>query len=76
VFSAFFGISILKKWQKSVLNKMMSIQNENTFDLILSSYSPVEPHLVAMDFLDKNPTIPWIADMRDEMSCNPFIGSK
>ena len=76
IFSAFFGISKLKKWQKNVLNKMISIQKTNKFDLILSSYSPIEPHLVAMSFLDKNSNVPWIADMRDEMSCNPFIGSK
>src|SRR5690606_9240475 len=41
------------------------------------SYAPFEAHWVALEFLNKK-QIPWIADMRDEMSQNPFatLGEK
>jgi hypothetical protein len=45
----------------------------NPFDCIISSFSPQEAHLVAIEFKKKFPSIPWIADMRDEMSANPYI---
>jgi hypothetical protein len=66
----------LEKWQKSTLSKLIETHEKNPFDCIISSFSPQEAHLVAIDFKKEFPTVPWIADMRDEMSANPYIDSK
>jgi hypothetical protein len=65
----------LSKWQKSTFNKLENIHNINPFDCIISSFSPQEAHLVSIEFKKKFPTVTWIADMRDEMSANPYIDS-
>lgn len=65
----------LSKWQKSTFKKLENSHKINPFDCIISSFSPQEAHLVAIEFKKKFPTIPWIADMRDEMSANPYIDS-
>ena len=62
----------LKRSEKS-LQKLIKDQN---IDLILSSFSPVETHLLALKLKDKFPDIKWIADFRDEMSQNPFIDKR
>jgi glycosyltransferase involved in cell wall biosynthesis len=66
----------LEKWQKSTLAKLKEIHLNQPFDCIVSSFSPQEAHLVAVEFKKEFPTVPWIADMRDEMSANPYIDSK
>lgn len=66
----------LTKWQKSTLSKLKQVHSQNAFDCIISSYSPQEAHLVAIDFKKDFPTVPWIADMRDEMAANPYLDSK
>ncbi|MBM3160908.1 MAG: hypothetical protein FJZ66_06180 [Bacteroidetes bacterium] len=63
----------LAKWQKSTWRKLEVSHKINSFDCIISSFSPQEAHLVAIEFKKKFPTVPWIADMRDEMSANPYI---
>jgi glycosyltransferase involved in cell wall biosynthesis len=65
--------SPLKKWQLASTKKLFKRHSENSFDVIISSYSPQEAHLVSIEFCKKHPTIPWIADMRDEMSTNPYL---
>jgi len=71
------GVSDYKNWAKAALKHLHKRNNEKPFDLIISSYAPVEAHWVALEFLSKK-QIPWIADMRDEMSQNPFatLGEK
>lgn len=49
---------------------------EKRIDLVISSYAPLAPHLVALELKKANPNIKWIADMRDEMSLNPYLTSK
>ncbi len=66
----------LAKWQKSSFEKLKEIHLQHPFDCIISSFSPQEAHLVAIDFKKEFPNVPWIADMRDEMSANPYIDSK
>jgi len=66
----------LAKWQKSTLSKLKQVHSQNAFDCIISSYSPQEAHLVAIDFKKEFPKVPWIADMRDEMAANPYLDSK
>jgi glycosyltransferase involved in cell wall biosynthesis len=66
----------LVKWQKSTLSKLKQIHSQNAFDCIISSYSPQEAHLVAIDFKKEFSTVPWIADMRDEMAANPYLDTQ
>lgn len=63
----------LEKWKKQSLKKLVQTHENNSFDAIISSYSPVEAHEIAIDFCKKYNNVPWIADMRDEMSLNPYI---
>lgn len=71
------GYSTLKKWVRNTFETLVKRHEENPFNLIISSFSPFEPHLVAIEFVKKT-NVPWIADMRDEMSQNPFatLGEK
>jgi glycosyltransferase involved in cell wall biosynthesis len=66
----------LAKWQKTTVSKLKQIHSQNAFDCIISSYSPQEAHLAAIEFKKEFPTVPWIADMRDEMAANPYLDSK
>ena len=63
----------LKKWQFSTLDKLIKCHRERQFDIVISSFSPKEAHLIAIDFCFFFPSVPGIADMRDEMSKNPYI---
>ncbi len=63
----------LSKWQQKTLSKLKEIHRNNPFDCIISSFSPQEAHLVAIEFKKEFPDVKWIADMRDEMSANPYI---
>jgi len=62
-----------KAWLNSVTKRLTTIHSSQRIDIVISSFSPVEAHLGALKFLKNNPDIPWIADMRDEMSTNPQI---
>jgi glycosyltransferase involved in cell wall biosynthesis len=64
------------KWQKSTLAKLKDRHTVKPFDCLISSFSPHEAHLVAIDFKKEFPDVPWIADMRDEMSTNPYLDTK
>ena len=71
------GVSDYKNWARVAVKHLHQCHKERPFDLIISSYAPCEAHVVALEFLNKK-QIPWIADMRDEMSQNPFatLGEK
>ncbi len=60
----------LRQWVKNTLNKLISDHESRPFDCIISSFAPQEAHEVAILFKRAFPKIPWIADMRDEMSGN------
>ena len=66
----------LSTWRNRTSQKLKSQHNKRPFDLIISSFAPKEAHLVAINFCKEFNDIPWIADMRDEMSSNPYIGLK
>jgi len=59
-----------KRWIKLAKAKLNELYQDKKIDLIISSFSPAAPHLVALDFCKKN-KVKWIVDMRDEMSLNP-----
>jgi glycosyltransferase involved in cell wall biosynthesis len=60
-------------WMKAVSAQLSKLNQEKKIDLVISSFSPVESHLAALNFLNKNKDVKWIADMRDEMSMNKLI---
>lgn len=70
------GIGDFPGWKKSCLNRLEKIHQEQKVDLILSSFAPEDAHEIALAFKKKYPSIKWIADMRDEMSLNPFYDGK
>lgn len=63
-------------WIKSSLTSLPDIIKKNKIELILSSYAPTAPHIVALKLKKRFPKLKWIADMRDEMSQSPFIDKK
>lgn len=67
------GYSTLKSWSKDTLHLLNEKHYQNRFDVIISSFSPIEPHTIAIHFKKQNPGVLWVADMRDEMSKNPTI---
>ena len=66
----------LKKWQKRTTKDLIQTHQQSPFDLIISSFAPQETHLAVAAFKKHYSNVPWIADMRDEMSKNPDISSK
>ncbi|MFN5416169.1 MAG: hypothetical protein ACK5B9_03870 [Flavobacteriia bacterium] len=63
-------------WSNSVLKRLLSINDKQKIDCIISTFAPVDSHIAAMNFKMKYPDIKWIADMRDEMSSNNLISEK
>jgi hypothetical protein len=61
-----------KMWYENTLNDLKTNHLNNKYDVVISSYSPEEAHLLVLDFI-KNHNVIWIADMRDEMSKNPGL---
>ena len=54
----------LKEWRKEAVQAASYYIDKYGVDVVLSSFPPVTPHIIAMD-LKKKYNIPWIADMRD-----------
>ena len=69
-------ISSYKKWKFKTIEKFLKVHQDKPFDLVLSSFSPIEPHEVALAVKKKFPNLVWIADMRDGMSNNPYNTEK
>lgn len=63
-------------WLRNSLAVLEKIHSEHPVDVIISSYAPAEPHLLAGAFIGKHPEVKWIADMRDEMSLNPHLDKR
>lgn len=63
----------MRKWQKLTYKQLQLRHATQPFDIVISSYAPVEPHLIAAQFKITQPSVVWVADMRDEMSKNPGI---
>jgi glycosyltransferase involved in cell wall biosynthesis len=66
----------LASWQKSSLQKLVREHQKAPYDCIISSYAPQETHLLVIAFKKQFPDVPWVADMRDEMSKNPGLPAK
>ncbi len=61
-----------KNWYKPAIEAGSKILENESFDAIISSSSPVTCHLVAQK-LKKDHNIPWIADLRDLWTQNPYM---
>ncbi len=64
------------KWKGLAVKELIRLHSSEPIDLIISSYSPAETHLAAIEFCKKFPSVKWIADMRDEMSKNPHANGR
>lgn len=60
-----------KYWYKYALEAGRNLLVKEEFDAILSSSYPVTSHLIAND-LKKEYELPWIADLRDLWTQNPY----
>ena len=60
-------------WRFKAYNKAVSLCEANSFDVVLSSFGPLAPHMVAFRLRRNGYRFYWIADMRDEMSKHIYI---
>ncbi|MEQ1734628.1 MAG: glycosyltransferase, partial [Bacteroidia bacterium] len=65
----------LKHWKNKTFGQLLINHANAPYSAIVSSFSPIEPHEVALEFKQKNNTVKWVADMRDEMSLNPGVSA-
>jgi glycosyltransferase involved in cell wall biosynthesis len=66
------GLTENRLWKKRIQKTVNARNIENPFDVIISSFAPIETHEIAFELKEKYPSLIWVADMRDEMSKNPF----
>lgn len=67
------GYTPYQKWIKNAHEQARQIIINDNIDLIISSFAPTATHQVALELKKEFPAIKWIADMRDEMSCSPYV---
>ena len=63
----------LKDWSNKVGSLISRVHESDPIDIVISSYAPLEAHMAALGFLGNYKNVPWITDMRDEMSLNPHV---
>jgi len=67
----FFSKEDYPGWQRNVINL---IRKENSkIDVLFTSFSPVDSHLIGLELKEFYKNSFWIADMRDEMSQNQML---
>lgn len=74
-FNRLLSLTVLdeyRDWRDRVVKEGERLIREEGIDVVLSSYSPLACHLAALALKQAHPDLVWIADMRDEMSRNPF----
>ena len=59
-------------WRWKAYKKAASLCEANSFDVVLSSFDPLAPHIIAYKLRKNGYKFYWIADMRDEMSKSIF----
>ncbi|WP_278626042.1 glycosyl transferase [Parabacteroides gordonii] len=55
-------------WRLKAYKKTALLCEANSFDVVLSSFMPLAPHMIAYKLRKNGYKFYWIADMRDEMS--------
>lgn len=58
------------RWERDAFIMSCKQHEDKCYDIVVSSFSPENPHKVALKLKAKYPDIKWIADMRDEFSIN------
>ena len=53
--------------------KIISLYKTNSFNVVLTSFGPLTPHMIALRLRRNGYKFYWIAAMRDEMSKNILI---
>ena len=71
-----FTKNIYQAWIEASYELLKLKIKEENIDLLLSSFAPEASHLLALKLKKEFPHLKWIADMRDEMSCSPYINIK
>lgn len=61
-----------KDWNKFATEAFKKINAINKVDYVISTYPVASPHLAVLKLKNEGFDFRWIADMRDEMSLNPF----
>lgn len=59
-------------WSKKVTSKLEVIHANDPFDAVITSFGPLDACDAGYEFARKHASVKWLADMRDEMSTNPF----
>ena len=59
-------------WKENAKRVFKKVNTTKKTDYIISSFPTVAPHLAALELQNEGFGFKWIADMRDEMSMNPF----
>lgn len=67
-FVKYFFEDEYRGWIKESLKALPKVIKDNNIDIVISTYSPSAPHIVALELKKEFPHLKWIADMRDEMS--------
>ena len=75
-FVTYFFEDEYRGWIAESLQNLPSFIQENNIDIVISTYAPTAPHIVALELKKKFPHFKWIADMRDEMSQGLGLPSK
>ncbi len=57
-------------WTERAFHCAEKIISRNNVKVVISSYGPIAPHLVALRLKARYPQLKWIADMRDELPTN------
>ena len=60
-------------WRFKAYKKVISLYKTNSFNVVLTSFGPLAPHMIALRLRRNGYKFYWIADMRDEMSKNILI---
>lgn len=75
-FVKYFFENEYRGWIEASLKTLPEFIQEHKIDVMLSTFAPTAPHIVALELKKKNPAIKWIADMRDEMSMGLGLSDK
>ena len=61
-----------RTWKRKAITEFKKLNSIEDVDYVVSTYPVVAPHLAALELKKQGFGFKWIADMRDEMSQNPF----
>ena len=62
-------------WEINAVRAFKTISKDKKVDVVISTFPTVEPHNAVLQLKNDSFNFKWVADMRDEMSLNPFNNS-